>query len=410
MPKFAKNYSALRKAKALLKLTKQDSESEEESLTDCSEEYAHVPLKSDIPLLTSLSIDTNETENSIMEQVAADINSLAQMLRELTEKQNQQQLALNALSQASASANNNIAPPLQQAPVGVNIENLFKIPDPIKAIPRFDGNRKQLSAWLATAENTLMVFKDLVTDCQFSIFTTAIINKIEGRAKDIICLAGNPQSFEEIKEILTNALGDRQELTFYKSQLWQTKMMDNMSVHKYYNRCKETVQNIKCLAKQKQKYRDHWDAINSFIEEDALAAFLAGLKEPYFGYAQAARPEDMEAAYAFVCKFKSKETTAFNMETPQKKPNFLSKDSKPHEKYFKKPQSYQNENPKTEKVDLKTDPQSMEIGSVKSKLTLNRRQLNNNEINDSEGSSESESEHENIDINFCLEQHKRKTT
>ena len=36
--------------------------------------------------------------------------------------------------------------------------------------------------------------------------------------------------------------------------------------------------------------------VDQHSDEDGLAAFLAGLKEPYFGYAQAACPEDLEAA------------------------------------------------------------------------------------------------------------------
>lgn len=410
MPKFPKhkNYSALKKARKLI-LKKSVSESEDSTDSEVSEGYSHVPLKVDIPLLTSLSIgNSKETENDNMEQLTAQVGTLTQLLEQIRTQQEQQQQTLNALSQGQAQANaaqNNTHQ--QNANAAVNVETLFKIPDPIKSIPKFDGNRKQLSAWLNTAETTLNVFKDLVNDQQYTIFVTAVINKIEGRAKDIICLAGNPQSFAEVKEILSNALGDRQELTYYKSQLWQTKMTDNMSVHKYHNRCKEIVQNIKSLAKQKQKYKDNWDAINSFIEEDALAAFLAGLKEPYFGYAQAARPDDMEAAYAFVCKFKCTETTASNMEAFPKKSNFSTRDFKSQDRNFKKPQFDKN---KTEKVDSNTDPQPMEIGSTKSKLTLNRRQVNNNEITDSDKSSESECEQENVDINFCLEQQEQNTT
>lgn len=369
-----------------LKITESSSESEASSGE--SAEFSHIPINN-IPNLEDLFII--DSEESKMDQLVAQIQSLTQTLQAIQTTQTQQQEILNTLSQANATGQAGSA---TQRNANTAVETLFKIPDPIKAIPRYDGNRKQLSAWLSTAESTLNVFKDLVNDDQFSIFVTAVVNKIEGRAKDIICLAGNPQSFEDIKEILTNALGDRQELTFYKSQLWQTRMTENMTVHKYYNRCKEVVQNIKTLAKQKPKYKDNWDAINAFIEEDALAAFLAGLKEPYFGYAQAAGPVDMEAAYAFVCKFKSKESTANNMEVPQK--HF----KKPKE-YFQKPKFNESNQKTTNKSDYYDEkaPEPMEVGSVRSKLTLNRKQIiNNREILDDEKSSDEE---ENIDVNFC---------
>lgn len=392
MPKFP-SVTALRRSQRLL-------ESLQIEVNDCnaaseaqSEEGENT--SNSVPDLPNLSFE-EESEESDMDQLATEVGNLTRLLDEMKLKQQQQQQLINTLTQSQGHASGNQNSTQQRSATA--LETLFKIPDPIKSIPKFDGNRKQLISWLTTAENTLNVFKDLVSDGQYDIFVTAVINKIEGKAKDIICLAGNPQNFEEVKEILTNALGDRQELTYYKSQLWQTKMTDNMSVHKYYNRCKEICQNIKSLAKQKQKYKDHWDAINAFIEEDALAAFLAGLKEPYFGYAQAARPDDMEAAYAFVCKFKCKETTASTLDVSTKR---FRGDYKSHDKNYKKPQF---DKPKPEKTEPLIDaPQPAETGSSKSKLTLNRRQVNNNEISDSEENSEyeSESDTENVDINFC---------
>lgn len=394
MPKVVTSLNALRKTRRLLKSVQVKitlSSSESDASSEGSAEFSHIPVE-DVPNLQNLFLG-DDSENSNMDELVAQMQNLTQMLDTMRGQQAQQQQLLDALSQRQAQASaaqNNVQ---HQQPANATVDTLFKIPDPIKAIPRFDGNSKQLSAWLTTAENTLNVFKNLVTDGQFAIFVTAVINKIEGKAKDIICLAGNPQSFDEIKEILTNALGDRQELTYYKSQLWQTRMTENMTVHKYYNRCKEIVQNIKTLAKQKPKYKDNWDAINAFIEEDALAAFLAGLKEPYFGYAQAAGPADMEVAYAFVCKFKSKESTANNMEIPQK--HF----KKPKE-YLQKPKFNESNQQTTNKSEFNNQkaPEPMEVGSVKSKLTLNRKQIiNNREISDDEKSSDEE---EDIDINF----------
>lgn len=394
MPKTSK-LTALQKTRRLLKTVQvkiTDSSSDSETPSDISDEFSHVPVKN-TPDLGKISLSDNE-KDSEMDQLIAQIQNLTETLQTMQSQQQQQQQTINTLLMSQAQSGQ---PVPHHSSNATGIEYLFKIPDPIKAIPRFDGNRKQLTAWLATAENTLAVFKDHVSDCQYSIFVTAILNKIEGKAKDIICLAGNPQSFNEIKEILINALGDRQELTYYKSQLWQTKMTENTPVHKHYNRCKETIQNIKTLAKQKPLYREHWEAINAFIEEDALAAFLAGLKEPYFGYAQASKPEDMEGAYAFVCKFRSKETTASNMDTHSKK-----KDFKPYDKTYnttrQRPQFDKNKNDKTEPTG--DTPQPMDTGSTNSRLTLNRRTINNNEIEPDPVSSESDSETEDINVNF----------
>jgi len=175
----------------------------------------------------------------------------------------------------------------------------FRIPDPIKSLQSFDGNKRQLMSWLRTAEETLGLFKNVVPAEQFKVYLRAVTNKIEGKARDILCLAGDIEDFDMVKNILTDALGDKQELSTYKSELWRHKMSDDTSIYKYYSKTKEIVQNIKILAKQKIIYKDHWEAINQFIKEDALAAFITGLRKPYFGYANAARPKDLENLFKY---------------------------------------------------------------------------------------------------------------
>lgn len=182
----------------------------------------------------------------------------------------------------------------------------FKIPDPIKGLPTFDGNKKQLASWLRTAETTLNYFQDSPENVK-RLYLQAIINKAEGKARDILCLSDNIETFDRVRELLTETLGDRQELSTYQCQLWRTKMTDDMTIHKYNSVMRETIQKIKILAKQKPTYGTNWRAINQFIDELGLAAFISGLKKPYFGYAQASKPKDVEDAYAFLCKFTSNE-------------------------------------------------------------------------------------------------------
>lgn len=158
------------------------------------------------------------------------------------------------------------------------------------------------------------IFEPIVTAQVYSIYLQAVLNKIEGKAKDILCFAGCTTSFDEIKEILVNSIGNKQELFTYKSQFWQNKMQDNTNVHRYYQRTKDIIQNNETLSKQNEINQSiHWNAITNFIDEHGLAAFISGLREPYFGYVQAARPKDLEDAYVFLFKFKSKEITANNV-------------------------------------------------------------------------------------------------
>jgi len=336
--------------------------------------------------------DNLETEGDKMEEIAT---QLVEMMRAITSLQNQY-TALSA-STSSSNAGNNRA-----------FDDYFRIPDPIKSLPTFEGNRKQLASWLSTADNTLALFKDLVPAAVYQMYVTAVTNKICGKAKDILCLSGSPQNFDEIKEILISSLGDRQELSTYKCQMWQNKMTDGMSIHKYYHQTKEIVQNIKTLAKQNEQYRTNWVAINAFIDEDALAAFIAGLRGNYFGHAQAARPKDIEDAYAFLCKFKATEQNAGsltkNVQTPSNKPPFKNKFNQNESTSYNKPTKAISEKKFSIKNSDKPEPMDVDA-SMRSKYAQNKKQFHNNEVETEQESNDSDSDDETDhfnEVNFRL--------
>uniref|UniRef100_A0AB38Z250 Gag protein n=1 Tax=Pitica errantivirus TaxID=3078414 RepID=A0AB38Z250_9VIRU len=416
MPKIPKIPSALKKTRHLLSNVLQNnncdsSDSEESSNSSDSGDFAHIPIES-TPSLENLCLE----EKDDMEEIAKALTKITEQMEEFAKKQTKHDdmfldihRHLNGESSSQFNHTPYPAPTADPTLHATNFELLFKIPDPIKMIPTFDGNAKQLNVWLATAEDTLNAFKDHVSPLQFKMYVTAVISKIQGKARDTICIAGNPDNFDVVKEILLNSLGDRQELSTYKCQLWQFKMHEKMSIHKYYEKSKEIVQNIKSLAKQNEKYRKNWDAINDFIEEDALAAFIAGLNEHYFGYAQAAGPKDVEAAYAFLCKFRSKEIMAHGM-TPNNKTKKQLPQTRDSEKKFNNPNKYQR------KENTKDEPEPMDTSTTRSRLTINRRPiLNNHETtkNDSEDEqkdderTDAESD-DDLDLNFHIASATRK--
>lgn len=404
MPKVTKvkDCSALKKARNLISKGT-FSESEESTDSEASEEYSHVPLKSDIPSINTINLNSKSTSD--MDQVNAQLNKIMECMQSIQMQQQQHDQQINILAnKIDSSASGNSSVHTQEATSATNgsFENLFKIPDPIKGLPTYDGNRRQLSAWLATAKETLEELQPLVTATQFKMYVRAVLNKIEGRAKDILCLAGNPQSFTDVSEILTNAIGDRQELSTYMSQIWQNKMNENITIHKYHQKTKEYVQSMKILAKQNSSYKQSWDAISLFIDEFALAAFIAGLRDPYFGHVQAARPKDIEDAYAFLCKFKSQQITASRTENMEKKYKFKinnnnqrkPNDEIPKEKNHIDSKFHQHPKPSMEGNEkMEIDP------SQKSRLTLNRKYINNNEIELESDDSQSEDD-ETLAINF----------
>lgn len=328
------------------------------------------------------------------DDISNQLGNITQQLNLLNEKQTQYEQLLAMLNQK-----------IEAPSTGAPIENvaqmrldLFRIPDPIKSLPSFDGNKKQVFSWLRTAEETLTMFEGIVPQQQFRMYLQAIKNKIEGKAKDIICLAGDPDNFLEIRRILLDALGDKQELPYYKSQLWGNKQEENMSVHTFFNKTKEITQNIKSLARQNPIYLNSWQAISSFIEEDALAAFISGLRRPYFGYAQAAKPKNIEEAYAFLCKFSSHEniiTNSKKISTTVKSNNYQKRETTLNSQ-IRKPTWPTQERKEDIPMDVDT--------SMRSRQTFNKKIINNHETVsesepqeiESENNSEPAQENENF--------------
>lgn len=250
----------------------------------------YLPSTCEIPI-ENLSIKgTMEPSNGTMELVLAQVRELTNALSSISAKLVEHEVLLGEKS-ASATQETN----------SVQVENLFKIPDPIKMLPTFNGNKKHVVAWLNTAEETLAIFKDVVPANLFKIFFQAILNKIEGQARDVLCVNGYPSSFDELRDILINALTDQRDLSSYNCELWHNKMEGTIEEH--FKKTKQIVFNFKAIARQNVKYNLHWDAINDFIDEYSLAAYMSGLKKPYFGFVQAACPRSIDEAHAFCVNF-----------------------------------------------------------------------------------------------------------
>lgn len=390
---------AIRKPKCDDELSDSNSESSKDS-----GDLAHIPIANLDINLENLSLSEMQDQQNdqqmqrMFEGLAAQIQALNLTMQQMASKQQTQDNLLQNLSHAST--------PTTNAQPAIDI---FRIPDPIKSIPSYDGSRRQLQSWVSSVENTLIIFKDLVNTQTYQIYVQAILNKITGAAKDAICLAGNPSDFDDVKSILVETFGDRQELATYKSQLWANKQSADMNIHRYYKRTREIVQNIKTIARQNAEYSAHWSAICKFIDEDALAAFIAGLKNPYFGYAQAAKPENIESAYAFLCKFTSAEKISAAQQYKHDQHRQISNQNKTNTsketgRYQTCLQEYQNTNrnqnqayhTKVEKLEHKPNVEKMEIDpSLRSRLTINRKSINNQEI------ESDDDETSDLEANFC---------
>ena len=153
------------------------------------------------------------------EELQRQIIELTGALNALVAQTNEQQRLIGELRQGNARP-----------------ETRYIIPDPIKLLPTFDGNKKQLNQWLKSAKDTFAIFDPTANEIQRKIYLQAVIGKITGTARDLICVADEVTNFNQVEALLTHALGDRREITAYKSQLWQTRMTDKIDLHTFYKK------------------------------------------------------------------------------------------------------------------------------------------------------------------------------
>lgn len=323
-----------------------------------------------------LSLDSLTLREVSMEQICEQLSAMEGYLQNLAERQGSLEAAISERNNREQCPDESKEIPHVHA--HTSRANFFTIPDPIKELPSFDGNRKQLMGWIAKVETTLNVFRAIVPVDIFNLYEIAVSNKIIGRANDVLCQQGSPHDFETVKSILLKAFGEKvSAFSTYKSQLWQLKLSTNMSIHKYYSIHNDLVDKIKIIAKQNPIYRNNWEAINCFINEDALAAFIAGLSEEYYGHVQAAQPKDVEEVYNFLCMLKTKKDFG----------KVIEKNDKPTNNTYKLTSNQRYEKPHTEKkqsyhASKVVHDEPMDTTTTRSKLT--QRSVNNHETYESE--------------------------
>ena len=91
--------------------------------------------------------------------------------------------------------------------------NASKIPDTIKQIPTFDGNKKTLTNWLNQVDATLQLYVSIRNSALYRIWMQHIRQKIVGVANEALNSAHVATDWLEIKETLVNYFGDRRELS-----------------------------------------------------------------------------------------------------------------------------------------------------------------------------------------------------
>lgn len=183
--------------------------------------------------------------------------------------------------------------------------NTYQVPDPIKQLSEFSGNKKELTIWLDEVDQLYETFRikgqDDEPDTMNAYYVQAIKNKIKGEARITLCTNGNPSSIPEIKKVLLQHYGDQRDIATNLNLLFNVRKGDK-SHHKFYAEIKELEARIKSNLQL-----NPLSAVE-LLEKIIITKYLDNIQEPLASIIRSTNPTNIEAAFQSVILNQNAET------------------------------------------------------------------------------------------------------
>lgn len=176
--------------------------------------------------------------------------------------------------------------------------NKYAIPDPIKNMSEFSGNKKELASWLKEVNELYEMFKikgeNGQPDSLSSVYLRAIKNKVKGEARAILCANGDPDTIFGIKTVLIEQYGDQKDFATNLSAMFNVKKGDKNHL-RFFNEVKELNTKLKAnLSSNPLTVREIVDVIT-------ITRYLDNIGEPLASIIRQSKPRTLEEAYQSVC-------------------------------------------------------------------------------------------------------------
>lgn len=308
---------------------------------------------------------------------------------EITPEQLIQQVAQLTNTQASLIATINALQDKAKNPF-----TNFYIPDQIKIIPQFSGNRKEALAWIEDTQEAIDQFEEYELEPEYKQIIRVIKSKIVGEAREVLIAPGNPSEWIEIKEILLNAFGDKRDITSHIQSLFYVRQ-GKKTLQEYFQKVKAIDTAIKTTAAQMEDYKRSTEAVNKLISLMTLTRYIDGLNgENLAMYVRSYRPKSLEEAHEITIAHSN---ASFRQKIENRQASSSSSGANVHPKFQNKYENTRNQNSNNSQ---NSGPQKANSGrykrnndeDVSMKTHISKMQINNNEGKRDKYSEESDEE------------------
>lgn len=226
---------------------------------------------------------------------------LSRQIEQLTAQLDEQRAQIASLSQDRRDALE--AGPSRGAAVANRVSSFdpSRVPDSIKLISPYKGDKKTLSAWIASVEKKLEHAKGLCSNTAeinsvMPLWESVIRDKIIDEASQALVSRHTTCEWNAIKKVLTEYFGDKRDLCGLVSQIAYLQQ-NTRSITDFYNECQELLSDIIDKLALDNATKDCVRTLSQSYEHMIMNSFIDGLSEPYSMLTRATGPNTLLAAY-----------------------------------------------------------------------------------------------------------------
>lgn len=177
---------------------------------------------------------------------------------------------------------------------------LFSLPDVIKNIKPFEGDRNSVYHFINNVDSILSLCEKIKEAEYYKIIISGIRNKVVGKASDILLTQNiNDSSWEAIKQALILNFADKRDESTLTFQL-HNLVRSNLNHNDLYNKITEIISLLSNQLKLQKLEQCIVDAKIKLYLQMGLTIFMGGIKEPLGQWLRARRPETLAEALEFV--------------------------------------------------------------------------------------------------------------
>lgn len=179
--------------------------------------------------------------------------------------------------------------------------NSLRIPDAVKDLPKYDGNRHTLFEFIENVTEILEICDEISGAPCTRILLRAIRNKIVGEANEVLNMYGTPLNWDSIRENLISHYADKRSEINLIRDLHSINQQNN-TIEEYYSKIIDLQSTMINFTKINENNLIVIDTKNNLFKEMCLSTFLAGLREPLGSMVRAMQPDDIQEAFQYCLK------------------------------------------------------------------------------------------------------------